>query len=216
MLASAVAVISACLHRELNPYRRASVRVSSNIVRKVHQRFLFHLAPRHLFSALSDAQDNATAVLAQWLIYTWVVVLLARLMHTGLGSTPVLLIGLALLAVSLAVVGHALVAAKHDLDSERRAAEEDAEGDGHDDIEMAQREQSMGSDADEPTVQSANNSGQQEPGGIADVAVVRAATSANNPPAVSWSTLSAGSICVAQADDGEQVPSESAGFPICI
>ena len=214
MLASAVAVISACLHRELNPYRRASVHVS-NIVLKVHQRFLFHLAPRHLSSALSDAQDNATALLAQWLIYTWVVVLLARLMHTGLGSTPVLLIGLALLAASLAVVGHALVAAKHDLDSERRAVEEDAEGDGHDEIEMTQRDQSVGSDADEPTLQWANNGG-QEPGGIADVAVVRAATSADNPPAVSWSTLAAGSICVAQADDGEQVPSESAGFPICI
>ena len=88
MCAAIVATISACLLRELSPYRRPS--------------------------------DNGTALLAQWLIYVWVIAMLARLIRV-IGSTPGVVIGVALVGATVLVAGHAVVMAKRDLVKAQRA-----------------------------------------------------------------------------------------------
>lgn len=86
LLASIIAMVSACVHRELDPYRRQS--------------------------------DNTTALVAQWLIYVWMVALLARLIRV-LGDAPAFLVGFALAGATFFAIAHALGSAQQDLNAER-------------------------------------------------------------------------------------------------
>ena len=72
--------------------------------------------------------DNVTALLAQWLIYVWVIAMLARLIRV-IGSTPGVIIGVALVGATALLTGHAVVMAKRDLVKAQRemAADRDVE-----------------------------------------------------------------------------------------
>lgn len=64
--------------------------------------------------------DNVTALMAQWLIYMWVIAMLARLIRV-IGTTPGAVIGVALVGATVLVAGHAVVMAKRDLVNAQRA-----------------------------------------------------------------------------------------------
>ena len=170
MLASCIAIFSACLHRELDPYRRRS--------------------------------DNMIALMAQWLIYFWVLALLARLIHV-LGSAPAVLIGLLLVGASLFVVGYALRAAHRDLEAER----EDVRLNRDAEVEMTERS----SEEDLPAT--AHEEAEEAPSAMAPTI---GSGISNAVSEGSWPALAAGALCATQDGDGDSKASSTTALPLCI
>ena len=172
MLASCIAMISACLHRELDPYRRQS--------------------------------DNKTALFANWLIYFWVVALLARLIRV-LGHAPTVLVGLTLVIASLFVAGHALRSAQRDLKTER----DNADG----------KEVEMTSMAIEPAATTCE--GGEEESLSQDSDRHEKIVEDSSTVASSWQTLAVGPFCEAQGSDDDREAQSSpdgsaAPLPLCL